>query len=147
MSTKKTVAAAIASGVALTGSQGTVDAVVLPGDDDVISIAQTLEVDLLILDGAENELALPPLPDAADEIGFDQRYAQTWGGGTGNDGLLSAPTGPDRNLTPGSPRIDGVSKPAVGGGKTPVAAKKPALRKRDAPAGKTLQRQKRKKKN
>ena len=112
MSRKSTTAVAIASSLALTGLETQADIVTTPEDSNFIVVAETLEADVLILGDEEGDLALPPLLDVEDNIGFDERYAQTWFGGTGNDGLLTAPVGPDRKITPKPGVADGVSKPA-----------------------------------
>lgn len=112
MSSRK-VAVAIASGLALTGAEGAADIVSAPDDPDLITLGPSVDIDPLVLDAGDEGLFLPPLPEAADEVAFEEQYAQTWGGGTGNDGLISGPRAPGSRISPTGPKLDNVSKPAA----------------------------------
>ena len=121
MSSKKAVVA-IASGLALTGAEATADIVSQADDPDVFLISSDVEVDIAIFEDEADELLLQPLPDYDDEVATPEHLAQTWYGGTGNDGLVGgsrSPGGrssrvpePSATVNRTSPKLNSVSKPA-----------------------------------
>ena len=89
MSRSKTIlTTAVASGLAVTAATAEVPAV---QDTDLLEFdIRISEDDLIVILGEEASSPWPASPDGlddADNIGID--YAQTWGGGTGNDGILA----------------------------------------------------------
>ena len=145
MSRKSKTAVAIASSLALTGVEATADIVTMPEEAGFIEEAEIWEVETLILGAGDDDLSLLPLIEAADDVGFDERYAQTWGGGVGNDGLMTAPGGRNGRITPKPTVVDGVSRPARVNRGTTKKVTTPKLRTPKSGA-KTLRKSGRKKK-
>lgn len=120
MPRKPLITAALATGVAITGAQARDDVAAEITDDhatDIVEFLPDVAVDddmtRLFLDyGAgddapDGDVLVPAAIDLDpldDEIGIE--FAQTWGGGSGNDGIVGAPrrggVSPDKRLPPGN---------------------------------------------
>ena len=91
---KKIITAAVATGLAVSGTQFSAEAV--QPEEDLLFVELPEDAGGVLLIAPDDALALPDgIQPGTDDDFIEIDYAQTWGGGVGNDGVMS----PGRNRT------------------------------------------------